>query len=134
MHLFGTECAQGAPPDRKLQRHVRAEQGDGFGGYSDDPTAERNGGDDSIHPPEQNEEDNLVAYVNQQFEEMGRETQTEQGLVRQDIVECRRGIARYDQSILDIANIERTGYDPGQAQDAENPRQTTGGQPFRIRI
>jgi hypothetical protein len=58
MQLFGTECAQSAPLDRELQRQLRAEQIDGFDGYSDEPTAQRDGCDDNIHPPEQVEGEN----------------------------------------------------------------------------
>ena len=63
---------------------------------------------------------------------MGGEAQTEQGLVRRDIVERRRGVGD-DQRILDVADVKRAGHDAEQAYRAENPRQEKRGKPFRIR-
>src|ERR1700730_11612916 len=65
---------------------------------------------------------------------MGREAQTEQRLVRQEIVECRRGVAGHDQSALDIANIKGTRQDPEQAQNTKNSRKKTRRKSFRIGI
>ena len=65
---------------------------------------------------------------------MGRETHAEQRLIRQNILKCGRGIAGHYQSALYVANIKRTGQDPGQTQYAENSGEKERGKPFRIGV
>ena len=68
----------------------------------------------AVHRPQQDIPKSSVRDIARHFDEIDREAQSEQALVRQDVVRGRRGITEINQSFTDEALGEYPGNYQGQ--------------------